>query len=391
MTDSMVHCGLYCPDRSTDTLLAETSWAARRAGLDAAVGASVVAVPHAGPGGLVDLRIRYSDLAPALREPWTAMGSRLAEVLTTVRPALAAINQESATARLPQLTWPEASDLLDVGWVRETTLTPAQREAFEALRRRRWVRRLGDGLTWGAGRMWSLSDGILRGDGEDLTAAVFEAWTGTPALPRTPAPAPELEPDLEPGDLPRPAPEVDQDELNALNPPELWFWHHALDEDELVDRVATALPQYEVEYDDMAQERWRPIVAYPPAGVTDQESLLQDLRKAVVTVEPDWAALQPRRGFAVPGLDPNLPATGLLDHPWVSRRWIGDHLTQLRAALGPVTPEEVGDGLLFVTARDPRAPQAGSTPWVSSDERYAAVVEAARVLGEVAVDAVDPL
>ena len=68
--------------------------------------------------------------------------------------------------------------------MRETTLTPAQREAFEALRRRRWVRRLGDGLTWGAGRMWSLSDDILRGDGEDLTAAVFEAWTGTPALPR---------------------------------------------------------------------------------------------------------------------------------------------------------------------------------------------------------------
>ena len=48
-------------------------------------------------------------------------------------------------------------------------------------------------------------------------------------------------------------------------------------------------------------------MAYPPAGLTDQESLLQDLRKAVVTVEPDWAALQPRRGFAVPGLDPDLP------------------------------------------------------------------------------------
>ena len=113
---------------------------------------------------------------------------------------------------------------------------------------------------------------------------------------------------------------MDQDELNALNPPELWFWHHDLDEDDLVDRVATALPQYEVEYDEMAQERWRPIVAYPPAGVTDQESLLQDLRKAVVTVEPDWAALQPRRGFAVPGLDPDLPASGVLDHPWVRRQ-----------------------------------------------------------------------
>ena len=208
--------------------------------------------------------------------------------------------------------------------MRETTLTPAQREAFEALRRRRWVRRLGDGLTWGAGRMWSLSDGILRGDGEDLTAAVFEAWTGTPALPRTPAPDLEPELDLEPEDPSRPAAEVDQDELNALNPPELWFWHHALDEDELVDRVATALPQYEVEYDEMAQERWRPIVAYPPAGVTDQESLLQDLRKAVVTVEPDWAALQPRAGSPSPASTRTCPASGVLDHPWVRRQWIGD-------------------------------------------------------------------
>ena len=97
-------------------------------------------------------------------------------------------------------------------------------------------------------------------------------------------------------------------------------------------------------------------MAYPPAGLTDQESLLEDLRKAVVTVEPDWAALQPRGGFAVPGLDLNLPASGVLDHPWVRRQWIGDRRRQLRSALAPVTPEPVGDGLLFVTARDPRNP-----------------------------------
>ena len=46
--------------------------------------------------------------------------------------------------------------------------------------------------------------------------------------------------------------------------------------------------------------------------------------------------------------------------------------------------------MLFVTARDPRNP--GAAPgWFSFAERYAAVVEAARILGEVAVDAVDPL
>ena len=118
------------------------------------------------------------------------------------------------------------------------------------------------------------------------------------------------------------------------------------------------------------------VVAYPPAGLTDQESLLQDLRKAVVTVEPDWAALQPRGGFAVPGLDPDLPASGVLDHPWVRRQWIGDRAAGAAGGAGSGHPRAVGDGLLFVTARDPRAPQTGATPWVSSDERYAAVVEA---------------
>jgi hypothetical protein len=390
MTDSMVHCGLYDPDRSTDALLAATAEAARRAGLGPDVGGSVVAVTHLGVGGLVDVRVEYSDLAPALRSPWTAIGSRLAEVITAVQPAVAAVSRDCGPELLPALTWTAARSLFDVGWVREATLDPGQQKAFESLRRRRWVRRLGDGLTWGSGRMWSLTDGILRGDGEDLTAAVFEAWTGQPASPRTPTPDPE--PGLEPfGGLPQPTGPVDQDELNALNLPELWFWHHDLDEDALVQRVATALPQYDVYYDETQRERWRAIVATPPEGLTDQESLLQDLRQAVVTVEPDWAALQPRRGFAVPGLDPDVPATGVLDHPWVRRQWIGDRLPALRSALGPVSPEAVGDGLLFVTARDPRAPGTGAAVWPSAGVRYAAVVEAARILGEAAVDAVDPL
>jgi hypothetical protein len=350
------------------------------------VGASVVPVPFDGRGGLVDVQIEYSNLAPELLKPWTAMGARLADVITYVQPAIAAVDRDFRPELLPALTWTDARTLLTVGWVREGTLSPEQREAFEALRLRRWVRRLGGGLVWGSGEMWSLTDGILRGDGEDLTAAVFEAWTGTPASPRTPAGPLEPEPDLPANNEP-----VDQDELNELNPPELWFWHHDLDEDDLAQRVATALPQYEVEYDEGARERWRPIVAYPPAGVTDQESLLQDLRKAVVTVEPDWAALQPRRGFAVPGLDPDFPASGILDHPWVRRQWIGNRLAELESALDAVAPEPVGDGLLFVTARDPRNPGAAAAVFPSFEARYAAVVEAARILGEAALDAVDPL
>ena len=204
-----------------------------------------MAVPHrTAPAAWWTSAIEYSDLAPALRRPWTGRSAQvLAEVIVAVRPAIAAVDREvgaglAAAADLGA----DARTLLDVGWVREGTLDPAeQREAFEALRRRRWVRRLGDGLTWGAGRMWSLTDGILRGDGEDLTAAVFEAWTGTPASPRTPSPDPVAELVFESNPL-LPEAEVDQDELNELNPPELWFWHHDLDEDELVqprrDRAA---------------------------------------------------------------------------------------------------------------------------------------------------------
>jgi hypothetical protein len=390
MSDSQVHCGLYDPDRPTDELLAATADAALAAGLGPALGASVVAIPFEGRGGLVDLRIEYADLAPELRSPWTAIGSRLAEVITSVQPALAAAGHDLEPGSLPSMTWTQARTLLEVGWVRLSTLTPQQHAAFESLRRRRLVRRSGDGLTWGTGRMWALTDGILRGDGEDLTAAVFEAWTGTTAAPRTPARdlVAELGIDSNPF---LPEAEVDQDELNRVSPPELWFWHHDLDEDELVRRVETALPQYEVAYDEDQSERWRPVVAYPPTGLTDQESLLQDLRTAVVTVEPDWAALQPRGGFAVPGLDPDLPASGVLDHPWVRRQWIGDRSAALRAALAPVAPEPVGDGLLFVTARDPRNPGADPGVWPSSAARYAAVVEAARILADAAVDAVDPL
>ena len=386
MTDSKVHCGLYDPDRSTDDLLFITTEAAREARLGPDVGASVVPVPFDGPGGLVDLQIEYSNLAPELRQPWTAMGSRLVDVITYVQPAIAVVDRDLEPGLLPALTWTDARTQLTVGWVREGALTAQRREAFEALRLRRWVRRHGGGLVWGSGEMWSLTDGILRGEGEDLTAAVFEAWTGMSASPRTPAEEPE--PEL---DLPASSEPVDQDELNELNPPELWFWHHDLDEDELVQRVAAALPSYDVGYDEDERERWRAIVAYPPAGLTDQESLLQDLRKAVVTVEPDWAALQPRRGTAVPGLDPDFPASGVLDHPWVRREWIGNRLAELESALDPVTPEPVGDGLLFVTARDPRNPGATAAVFPSSAARYAAVVEAARILGEVAVDAVDPL
>ena len=80
----------------------------------------------------------------------------------------------------------------------------------------------------------------------------------------------------------------------------------------------------------------------------------------------------------------------MLDHPWVRRQWIGNRLAELESALDAVAPEPVGDGLLFVTARDPRDP--GAAPRVSVlAARYAAVVEAARILGEAAVDAVDPL
>ena len=187
MSDSKVHCGLYDPDRSTDDLLFITTQAAREARLGPDVGASVVPVRFNGRGGLVDVQIEYSDLAPELLRPWTAMGARLADVITYVQPAIAAVDRYLRPELLPSLTWEDARTLLAVGWVRMGTLTPEQRDAFEALRLRRLVRPHGGGLVWGgSGEMWSLTDGILRGAGEDITAAVFEAWTGTPASPRSP-------------------------------------------------------------------------------------------------------------------------------------------------------------------------------------------------------------
>ena len=53
----------------------------------------------------MDVRIEYSDLAPELRQPWTAMGSRLAEVITSVRPAIAAVDRYLGPGLLPALTW----------------------------------------------------------------------------------------------------------------------------------------------------------------------------------------------------------------------------------------------------------------------------------------------
>ena len=183
MTDSLVHCGLYDPDRSTDTLLADTVEAARRAGLGPAVGASVVAVPHPGAGGLVDVRIEYSDLAPALRGPSTAMGSRLAEVIDR-RPARHRRRQpgvgagRAAAADLAAGPRAARRRVGTGGDPRPGTAGGLRGAASPALgppsRRRPHL---------GRGRMWSLSDGILRGDGEDLTAAVFEAWTGYAGQP----------------------------------------------------------------------------------------------------------------------------------------------------------------------------------------------------------------
>ena len=123
------------PSARPTTLLAETAArpggrAGRRRGRLRGCGAA-----FDGPGGLVDLR---SSSTPTSRrscaEPWTAMGSRLAEVITTVQPAIAAINQEPASPAAAGDDLDRRRSLLDVGWVRRARSTPAQREAFEALR-----------------------------------------------------------------------------------------------------------------------------------------------------------------------------------------------------------------------------------------------------------------
>jgi hypothetical protein len=189
-----------------------------------------------------------------------------------------------------------------------------------------------------------------------LAAATYEAWTGEAA-------------DLEPAT-------GDVDDVNA---PVLWCWTDG-DPAQLAAAVVAALPDHEV---DAEQEygALSPVVVRPPEGVVDQADLLNDLRIVAAAASPAWVGLLPRGGFLPPGVAPELPESGVVDHLWLRRDWAGDLLTAVADALAGAPTEEVAGGVLFITGPDPREPGAADLVWTPM-VRYQRLVAAASLLGE---------
>jgi hypothetical protein len=118
-------------------------------------------------------------------------------------------------------------------------------------------------------------------------------------------------------------------------------------------------------------------------GRGEAAAALDLLRATVAAVKPSWAAVQPAGGLAVPGMDPDLPMTGVLVNPWVSRSWAGeDGVARLDRVLAGAHREEVADGVLWVT--DPRLADLPDGSWADDDTRWERLVAAADLLGRIA-------
>jgi hypothetical protein len=125
---------------------------------------------------------------------------------------------------------------------------------------------------------------------------------------------------------------------------------------------------------------WQAIVCELAPGAAAHG--LDLVRRTAGTVGASWAALQPAGGLAVPGMDPDLPMTGVLVNPWVSRAWAGEALPELEAVFAGAHREEVADGVLWVT--DVRLADVPDPSWGDDDTRWDRLVAAAEVLGRVA-------
>jgi hypothetical protein len=192
-----------------------------------------------------------------------------------------------------------------------------------------------------------------------LAAAVFEAWTGRAVPP--PADDPE-------------APAAD------AVVPEVWWWTPDADPEALLGRVSAELPEPVKAYVGPGEPGWQPVVCELAPGAAPQG--LDLVRRTAATVAASWVALQPSGGLAVPGFDPELPMTGVLVNPWVSRSWAGDALPELEAAFTGAYREEVADGVLWVT--DARLAPVPDPTWTDDDTRWARLVTAADVLSRAA-------
>jgi hypothetical protein len=286
-------------------------------------------------------------------EGWAALSRQLGSVLDEVTPAIAlgafepVLDLDEPAGHVDERQWCS-------GRVDSRRLRADQVARFDALADEGLVEVRDGAVRWAS--LPGVPLGVVLRDvaPHELAPAAYEAWTGEPA-------------DVEPvGDV---------DEVNT---PVLWCWTDG-DPEQLAAAVAAVLPDHEV---DAAQEYGplSPVVVRPPAGRVDQADLLQDLRAAVTAGTPAWAGLLPRGGVLPPGVAPEVPESGVVDHLWLRRDWAGGLLTAVADALPGAPAEDVVGGVLLTTGPDPRGPGLTGLVWTPM-VRYERLVAAATLLG----------
>jgi hypothetical protein len=341
-----------CHDADRPDLAARLRSAVSDAGL---AGWVTEAAGTEGTVAVLEIPVGDLGLGPVDRgEGWTALSRQLGGVLDEVVPTIAlgafsaVLDLDEPAWRIDRLQW--CSGRVDVARLDHDRIA-----AFNALAGERLVEVRDGAVRWATPPGVPLGVDLLDVAPLGLAAATYEAWTGEAA-------------DLEPLD--------DVDDVNA---PVLWCWTDG-DPARLAADVAAALPGHEV---DAEQEYGplSPVVVRPPTGRVDQAHLLADLRTAAAAGAPAWAGLLPRGGFLPPGVAPELPESGLVDHLWLRRDWAGDLLTAVADALADAPTEDVAGGVLFVTGPDPRGPATADLVWTPM-VRYQRMVAAAALLGE---------
>ena len=382
MTAPYLHLGLYDPGRDGAALReaarvhlmlagaevdnSGAAWEVRSGTPLAAAGRRAwLEVLPAGDAGLVDVVVELGDLV--LEPPGARHDLMLAalDLVAGVRPLLATLAEEEPPDGLPDPGWPEASNLLVAGWVDQAQAGAARRIRFERLAEAGVAVPYADGLAWGL-------DDVVRPGEPSRTAPVppwvvaagaYEAWTGREA------------------DVPQPEPPPRPEDDPATPVPQLWWWSQDEDPAAVRDRVAAVLPGDVPSWvDPAAGPGWQAVITHLGRGRA--AAGLDLLREGVAAVRPSWAAVQPAGGLAVPGMDPDLPTTGVLANPWVSRGWAGADLPDLETALTGAHREEVGDGVLWVT--DPRLAQLPDASWADDDVRWDRLVAVAAILSRIA-------
>jgi hypothetical protein len=390
MTGPYLHVGLHDPDRDTATLRDATSTYLLIAGADVEPdggrhrvgpgtaltgddrGAWLEELPPgdgaegAGSGGLVQLVVELGELEFEPPAAWRDLLLAALDVAAGVRPLIATVAVEEPPDALPDPDWRAAAGLLAAGWVDVPRLSSVRRLRFERLESSGLAVPYAGGLAWGltavlhpgdAGRVAGIAPWVAA-------AAAYEAWTGRAADPQPDVPPP------------------DADDDPAAPVPQVWWWSQGEDPEAVRARVADAVTApVEARVDRSGDPGWQAVVA--DLGSGEAAAALDLLRGSVAAVKPSWAAVQPSGGLAVPGMDPDLPMTGVLVNPWVSRAWAGDDdIAGLDHVLGGAHREEVADGVLWVT--DPRLADVPDPSWADDDTRWDRLVEAADLLGRIA-------